>query len=131
MRKITFSALEGARRFRFFVMESPAFENKRSLGTDVAGTPRSYIVCGWTFVRMEFYWTLIVACFLNLVDLFNPMILIRCMTKKRKGRESRSFDLFGDQKSFRDRSEISPTVRKRRGRPLDQLSRRPPADYTC
>ena len=57
---------------------------------------------GRTVVQMEFYWTLIVACFLNLVDLFNPTILILCMTKKRKGIGSRSLDLFRDQKSFRD-----------------------------
>ena len=31
------SAFDGARRFRFFDITSPAFENRRSLGTDVAG----------------------------------------------------------------------------------------------
>ena len=78
---------------------------------------------------MEFYWTLIVACFLNLVDLFNPMILMPCMTKERKGRGSRSLDWFRDKKSFRDRSE-SEEEEEGEGHSID-CSAKPPADYTC
>lgn len=35
--KITFSALDGFRLFLFLVITSPAVENRRSVGTDVAG----------------------------------------------------------------------------------------------
>jgi hypothetical protein len=37
IRKTMFSAFFGLSRFRFLVTTSPAFEKRRSLGTDVAG----------------------------------------------------------------------------------------------
>ena len=41
-------ASSGGSEFRFFVMTSPAFENRRSLGTDVAGTQRSCLASAAT-----------------------------------------------------------------------------------
>jgi len=41
IRKIILSAFDDSRRFRFFVMTSPAFENSRSLATEVPGTGSS------------------------------------------------------------------------------------------
>jgi hypothetical protein len=38
--KTMFSAFFGLRRFHFLVTTSPAFEKRRSLGTDVAGMLR-------------------------------------------------------------------------------------------